>query len=56
MVQPENDVAVVVKAGPGDGDRLVCVLGKDCERASGIESHAPNGARVDIVLIEDTLD
>ena len=31
-------------------------MGKDGERASGIKGHAPDGARVDVVLIQDALD
>ena len=31
-------------------------MSEDCKGASGIESQAPNGAGIDIVLVEDTMD
>ncbi len=56
MIQPEDNVAVVVEVGTCDRNGLICVLGEDGEGAGGIECHAPDSGRVDVVLIKDTLD
>jgi len=56
MVEPKDNIAVIVEVGASDRDGFVCVLGEDGEGAGGIEGHTADGGRVDIVLIEDALD
>lgn len=60
VVKPENDVAVIavsiVKLGTSHGDGLVGVLGKDSQRAGGVEANAAHSLLINLVLGHDTLD
>lgn len=56
MVEPEDDVVVIVKFGTGDGDGLIGVVGEDGEGTGSIEGETSDGAGINAVLIEDTLD
>lgn len=55
VIQPENDIAVRVKARPRYRDRLVRVGVEDRQGARGVESNAADGVRVDIVLADGAL-
>ena len=60
VIEPEDDIAVIailiVEFGAGDRDRLVGVIGEDCERASSVEANAANRRLVDVVLVQSALD
>ncbi len=56
VVEPEDDVMIIVEFRTGDGDGLVGVVGEDGERAGGIKGEAPNRIGINAVLVEDTLD
>jgi len=55
VVQPEDDVAVRVEGGRGDGDGLVGVAGEDGQRAGRVEADAADVRGVDVVLAEGAL-
>lgn len=55
MVEPEDDVAIVIEFRTGNRDGFVGVLGEDRKRACGIKSHALYHRGVDVVLVQDTL-
>ena len=56
VIQPEDDIAVIVIFGRGDRDRLVSIGGEDSERACGIEGNSSNGIGVNVVLVQDAVD
>lgn len=56
MVEPKHNVPVIIEIGTGDGDGLICVVGKDSKRTSGVESHASDSTRINIVLVENALN
>lgn len=56
VVQPEDNVMVIVEARGGDGDGFIGVMGENGQGASGIESETSNGSGIDIMLVEDSLN
>lgn len=59
MVEPEDDIVVVlfaVELRSSDRDGLVRVVGEDCEGAGCVKANAADGAGVDIVLVQGTLN
>lgn len=56
MVEPENDIAIVIKIGSGHGDGLVRVVREDGERAGSVKGHTAYSAGIDVVLVQDTLN
>lgn len=56
VVEPEDDIMIIIKLGTGNGHGLVGVMREDGERAGGIKGKAPNGVGINVMLIEDTLD
>ena len=56
VVEPENDVVVVVELRAGDRYGLVGIVGENGEGASGIKGKASNRVGIDAVLTEDPLD
>ena len=56
MVQPEHDVPVIVKFGPGHGDGLIGIVGEDSKGAGSIKCQTADGGRVNVMLVEYTLD
>ncbi len=51
MVEPENDVSIVVESRSGHRDRLVCIVREDGKRAGSIKGHTTYGAGVDAMLV-----
>lgn len=56
VVKPKDDIAVGIKIGTSDGNRLVCILSEEGEGASGVKSNAFDRMGVDVVLTDGTLD
>lgn len=56
MVEPENDVMIIIKLWTGHRDGLVRVVGEDGEGASSVKTDAAYGGRVDVLLVQDTLN
>ena len=51
MVEPENDIAIVVEIRPSHRDRLVCIVGEDGKRAGSVKGHTTDSAGIDVVLV-----
>ncbi len=56
MIEPQNDVMIIFKLWSRHRDGLVSVVGKDSKGAGSIKSNAANAGRVNVLLVEDTLD
>ena len=56
MVEPENDVAVIIEIRSGHRDGLVRVVREDGKRAGSVKSHTTDSAGIDVVLVQDTLN
>ena len=56
VIEPENDVSIVVELGTTYGDGFIGILRKYRERTCGVKANAPNGRGIDAVLIEDSLN
>lgn len=56
VVEPQDNVPVIIKFGTCHRDWLIGVLGEDGEGAGGVESKASDATRIDVVLIEYALD
>ena len=56
MVEPENDITIVVKIRPGHRDGLVRVVRENGKGACSIKSHTTYSAGIDVVLGQDTLN
>lgn len=55
MIEPEDDVVVIIKLGAGDRNRFVGVVGEYGERTCCVEAHSSNRDRIDVVLAQNTL-
>ena len=55
MIEPEDDVVVIVKLGPCDRNRFVGIVGEDGEGTCSVETNSSNRRRVDVVLTQNTL-
>ena len=56
VIEPEDDIAVVIIFGRGDGDRFVGIGGEDGERACRVKSNSSNGSWVNVVLVQNAVD
>lgn len=56
MIQPKNHIAVRIEVRPGDGYRLVCIIGEYGQRARRVEPNAPDSSWVDVMLANSALD
>ena len=56
MVEPENDIAIVVEIRSRHRDGLVRVMREDSKRAGSVKGHTTDGARIDVVLVQDALN
>lgn len=56
MVKPKYDIPIIVKVGAGDRDWLIGVLREDRKGACGVESQASNCTRIDVMLVQNSLD
>ena len=55
VIEPENNVVVIVISWRCDRDGFVCICGEDRQRACRIESNASNVIRIDVLLVQDSL-
>ena len=51
MVEPENDIAIVIETRSGHRYGLVCIAREDGKGAGSVKGHTTDGAGVDIVLV-----
>ena len=56
MVQPKNNITIVVETRSGHRDGLVRVVREDSKRAGSVKGHPTDSAGVDVVLVQDTLN
>ena len=56
MIQPKDDVPVIVEFRTCNRDWLIGVMGKNGERASGIEADTADCCGIDVVLCQSLLD
>ena len=56
MVEPQNNVVIIVEPWSSYGDWLVRVVSEDGKGAGRIKTNAANGGRVNVLLVQDTLD
>lgn len=56
VVQPKNDVVVIVETRASDGHRFIGVMREDRQRASGIERKTSDRVGVYAMLIQNALD
>ena len=56
VIEPEDNVPVIVEFGARHRDWFVGIMGEDGKRAGSIEGQASNRRGVNIVLIEDAVD
>ena len=56
MVEPEDNVTVIVEVRPGHGDRLVRFAGEDGKRAGGIETDTTDRISIDVMLADCSLN
>ena len=51
MVEPKNNIAIVVEVRSGYRDGLVRVMREYGKRAGSVKGHTTDGAGVDVVLV-----
>ena len=56
MVEPEDDITIVVKIRSGHRNGLVGVVRENGKGAGSIKSHTTYSAGIDVVLGQDTLN
>lgn len=56
MIEPENNVMIIVKIRTSHRDGLIRVVGEDGQGASSIKTDAAYGGRVDALLVQNPLD
>lgn len=56
MVEPENDIAIVVEIRSRHRDGFVGIVREDSKRAGSVKGHATDGAGIDVVLVQNTLN
>ena len=56
MVEPENDITIVVKIRSGHRDGLIRVVRENGKGAGSIKGHTTYSAGIDVVLVQDTLN
>ena len=55
MVEPENDITIVVKIRSGHRDGLVRVVRENGKGAGSVKSHTTYSTGIDVVLGQDAL-
>ena len=56
VIEPENNISVIVEFWARYRDWFVGIVGEDGKRAGSIEGQAPNRCGINVILVKDTLD
>lgn len=56
VIEPEDDVSVIVEFWARHRDWFVGIMREDGKRAGSIEGQTPDRRRVNVVLVKDALD
>ena len=56
VIEPENDVSVIVEFWARHGDWFVGIMGEDGKRTGSIKGQAANRGGINVILIQDALD
>lgn len=56
MVEPENDVTVVIEFRTSDGNRFVGIMRENSKGAGGIEGQTADSGGVNVMLVQNAVD
>lgn len=56
VVEPQDNVPIIIKVRSSNGDRLVSVVREDRKRAGSVKADTTDGRGINIVLCQSSLD